>query len=189
MYLRQRALLHLETLYMTSLEALDTRLTTSTITGVCDHLLVARTAMQVDAPWIAPCVIYSACCLGADYICATDSPETPLDSVQRFCLTGREKQIQAYSIRPHFYVHIMQPAAVTNCLKQGHCVALAATVTEVWQAIESRFLTPFARGNSIWERVTRGVPTAGMSYMREPQLRERSGGTACPGYMVYNRGM
>ncbi|KAJ7436823.1 hypothetical protein FB451DRAFT_1152930 [Mycena latifolia] len=134
-YLRRRALMHIETLYPTSLEAYDARFATSTFTVVnSDHLLVARTAAQVDASWIIPCALYEACCcLTVDSICAKASSDTPVDSVERRCLTGLVNHIQAYTARPPFFVHMRQPAVTKGCLKQGRCAQVAADFIAAWE--------------------------------------------------------
>ncbi|KAJ7097163.1 hypothetical protein B0H15DRAFT_879773 [Mycena belliarum] len=133
-YLRRRALLHLETRYPTTLEAYDASPTAATfdVTNHSDHLLVARLAMQVDAPWICPAALYSACCANIESICGLDSgdPRVP-DFLPKAWIIGCAKQHQAYASRPSYYVYIMLPSTRRTCLRPEFCIEVAAKLVDL----------------------------------------------------------
>ncbi|KAJ6575574.1 hypothetical protein DFH09DRAFT_1361764 [Mycena vulgaris] len=133
LYLRRRALLHLDTVYPTNLAAYDARNTAATFKAVngADHLRVARAATQAAAPWLVPCAVYDAYCSGTRCISALDTA-TALDYIQTRCLTGLVKQVQAFGARPQYYFLLPSPSIVKGCQKMGRCATAATMFLEAW---------------------------------------------------------
>jgi hypothetical protein len=130
-YLRHRALEHLETVYVSSLDAYDAGSIMSTF-GVTEkgHVFVARVAMQVNAPWIVPCAVYKACSAGLTSICDMDSEETTIDSLQKKCLNTLTQHLHAFFDRPPFYVIL--PSLASSCAQEGKCAQMANTIVHDW---------------------------------------------------------
>jgi hypothetical protein len=129
-YLRRRALQHLETVYTSSLDAYDAVSTKATFSATGkDHISVARAALQADASCIVPCAVYRACSAGLDFIFDMESDETTIDSVQKRCLAVLLQQQRAFFDRPPYYVCL--PSLASTCAKRRKCTKTADVILQV----------------------------------------------------------